>query len=66
MLKFGILLLVNEPTRWVNQRVITDKHNGKLRICLDTYNLTLNEALCFRLIRLRYFIPSSTKFFNIA
>ena len=26
---------VNEPTEWVNPLVITEKRNGKLRICLD-------------------------------
>ena len=35
ILKLGIIVPVNEPTEWVNQLVVTEKPNGKLRICLD-------------------------------
>ena len=34
---------VDEPTDWVNSLVIVEKPNGKLRICLDPYDL--NKAI---------------------
>ena len=43
MLKLGIIVPVNEPTEWVNQLVVAEKPNGKLRICLDSHDL--NEAI---------------------
>ena len=43
MLILGITVPVNEPTEWVNQLVVTEKPNRKLRICLDSSDL--NEAI---------------------
>ena len=43
MLKLGITVPVNEPTEWVNQLVVTEKPNRKLRICLDSSDL--NESI---------------------
>ena len=43
MLKLGIIAPVNEPIEWVNELVVTEKPNGKLRICLDPCHL--NEAI---------------------
>ena len=43
MLILGITVPVNEPTEWVNQLVVTEKLNRKLRICLDSSDL--NEAI---------------------
>ena len=41
--KLGVLCPVEEPTPWVSQLVITQKQNGKMRICLDPREL--NKAL---------------------
>ena len=43
MLKLGIIAPVNEPIEWVNELVVTEKPNVKLRICLDPCHL--NEAI---------------------
>ena len=35
----GFLAKVNEPTDWVNSRVIAEKSNGKVRLCIDPKDL---------------------------
>ena len=58
MLKLRIIVPVNEPTEWVNQLVVTEKPNGKLRICLDPRDL--NEAI----LRERYELPTVEQLFS--
>ena len=43
ILKLGIIVPVNEPTEWVNQLVVTEKPNGKLRMCLDPRDPTAEQ-----------------------
>ena len=31
----GIISPINEPTQWVSQMAVVEKHNGELRICID-------------------------------
>ena len=57
MLKLTIIVPVNEPTKWVNQLVVTEKANGKL-ICLDPRNL--NEAI----LRDRYEMSTAERLFS--
>ena len=40
MVDLDIIEPVDEPTDWVNELVIVEKPNRKLRICLDTRPLT--------------------------
>ena len=35
----GIIVPVDEPTDWVNLRVVRGKPNGSLRVCLDPRDL---------------------------
>ena len=50
--KRGVLILVEEPTPWVNQMAVIHKHNDKLRLCIDPQSL--NEAL----MREHYKLPN--------
>ena len=43
MVDLDIIEPVDEPTDWVNELVIVEKPNRKLRICLDTR--PLNQAI---------------------
>ena len=43
MLKMNIIAPIEEPTDWVNSKVVVEKPNGKLRICIDPRNL--NKAI---------------------
>ena len=52
--KNEIIDKVDEPIDWVNSRVIVEKPNGKLRICLDPYDL--NKA-----IKKEYYLIRNTK-----
>lgn len=52
MEKLGVIIKVDEPTRWVSSIVITKKRNGALRVCLDPRNL--NKAI----LRPHYPFPS--------
>ena len=58
MLKLGIIVPVNEPTERVNQLVVTEKPNGKLRICLDPRDL--NKEI----LRKRYEMPNAEQLFS--
>ena len=58
MLKLGIIVPVNEPTEWVNQLVVAEKPNGKLRICLDPHDH--NEAI----LREWYEMPTAEQVFS--
>ena len=58
MLKLGIIVPVNEPTERVNQLVVTEKPNGKLRICLDPRDL--NKEI----LRKRYEMPTAEQLFS--
>ena len=35
----GVITKVTEPTEWVNSIVVTEKKNGKVRVCLDPRDL---------------------------
>ena len=35
----GVIMKVQEPTEWVNSKVINEKRSGKLRICIDPRDL---------------------------
>lgn len=52
MEKCGIIERVNEPSEWVNPLVITQKKDGKIRICLDPTELNKN------ILRQHHVIPS--------
>ncbi|MCG8429883.1 MAG: DDE-type integrase/transposase/recombinase, partial [Candidatus Omnitrophica bacterium] len=55
----GILVPVTEPTEWVSQMAVTEKSNGRYRICIDPQ--PLNEALQrehFKLPTLDDILPS--------
>ena len=43
MVERGIITPVTEPTSWVSQLVVTNKPNGKIRVCIDPKYL--NKAL---------------------
>ena len=43
MVSLGVIEKVDQPTDWVNSIVLTEKHNGDLRICLDPKDL--NRAI---------------------
>ncbi|KAK3741617.1 hypothetical protein QZH41_019256 [Actinostola sp. cb2023] len=43
MEQLDVIEKVTEPTEWVNSYVITEKSNGKLRVCLDPRDL--NKAI---------------------
>ena len=43
MENIGAITKVTEPTEWVNSIVITEKKNGKVRVCLDPRDL--NKAI---------------------
>ena len=58
MLKLGFIVPVNEPTEWVNQLVVTEKPNGKLRIYLDPCDL--NKAI----LREQYEMPTAEQLFS--
>ena len=58
MLKLEIIVPVNEPTEWVNQLVVTEKPNGKIRISLDPHDL--NEAI----LREQYELPTEEQLFS--
>ena len=58
MLKLGIIVPVNEPSQWVNQLVVTEKPNGKLRVCIDPCDL--NKAI----LRQRYQLPTAEQLFS--
>ena len=58
MLKLGIIVPVSEPIERVNQLVITEKSNGKHRICLDPRDL--NEAI----LREQYEMPTAEQLFS--
>ena len=42
LVKAGVLVLVDEPTDWVNQMAIETKKDGSLRICIDPRHLNLS------------------------
>jgi hypothetical protein len=44
MERLGIIVKRTEPTEWVNSLLIVEKKSGKLRICLDTRQLS--QAIC--------------------
>ena len=58
MLNLRIIVPVNEPNEWVNQLVVTEKPNGKLRICLDPSDL--NEAI----LREQYEMPTAEQLYS--
>ena len=58
MLNLRIIVPVNEPNEWVNQLVVTEKPNGKLRICLNPSDL--NEAI----LRERYEMPTAEQLYS--
>ena len=41
--KCGIIARVTEPTQWVSSMVVVKKKNGRVRICIDPYDL--NKAI---------------------
>ena len=41
--KSGVLCKVDQPTDWVNNLVVVEKHNGSLRLCLGPKDL--NKAI---------------------
>ena len=43
MEKNDIIDQVDEPSGWVNSMVIVEKHDGKLRVCLDPHDV--NKAI---------------------
>ena len=43
MEKIDVITKVTEPTEWVNSVVVTEKKNGKVRVCLDPRDL--NKAI---------------------
>lgn len=52
LVKRGVLVPVDEPTRWVSQMALPRKSSGKLRVCIDPQ--PLNEAL----MREHYLLPT--------
>ena len=43
MEKIDVITKVTEPTEWVNSVVVTEKKNGKVKVCLDPRDL--NKAI---------------------
>ena len=43
LIDVGVLTKVEEPTKWVSSAVVTEKSNGKVRVCIDPR--PLNKAL---------------------
>ena len=35
----GVITNVEEPTQWVNSKLVNKLRNGDLRICIDPYDL---------------------------
>ena len=62
LLQRGVLVSVDQPTRWVNQMAVVEKNNGKIRICLDPQ--PLNRALQREYFRLPTFEEVRPQFQN--
>ena len=58
----GVLIPVDEPTKWVSQMALPRKSNGKLRVCVDPQ--PLNEALMREHYRLPTFDDVLPKLLN--
>ena len=39
LVKRGVLVHVEEPTKWVSQMAVVREQNGKLRLCIDPQSL---------------------------
>ena len=58
MIKLDVIEPVSEPTEWVNSLVTVEKPNGKLRVCLDPWDL--NKAIK----RQHYILPTDEELFS--
>lgn len=72
MENLGVIKKVNEPTRWVNSMVVSEKRSGELRICIDPrelnkaiyrehYQLPTQQEITSRLAGARYFSKLDAK-----
>ena len=58
MTKMGVIVPVDGPSKWVSSMVVTEKPNGKIRVCLDPKNL--NKAI----LREHSKIPTADEIFS--